>query len=317
MARKHSAVFKLTMSNTKNKYLIVVLGPTASGKTALAVDIAKAFNTEVVSADSRQFYKEMKIGTARPSDEELQGVPHHLLGHISVNNSYNAGNFEKEALTILDTIYKKSNIAVLCGGSGMYVNALCYGMDELPEQDENVRDELILLYKEKGIEGLQEKLKILDPDYYHQVDICNPQRLMRALEVCIISGKPYSKLREGKKKERDFNIIKIGIDRSREDLYKRINARVDLMFEQGLLDEVEKLQEFQHLNALQTVGYSELFEYLKGNCSIEQAKENIKQNTRRFAKRQLTWYRRDTEINWFKPNETNSVVHFIKEKIHA
>ncbi len=303
--------------NNKPKYLIVVTGPTASGKTALSVDLAKAFNTDVISADSRQFFKEMQIGTARPTDEELQGVPHHFLGHISIHEHYNAGMFEKEALEISDKIFSKNNIAIVCGGSGMYVNALCYGLDDLPEQNEKIRKELEKLYIEKGIEALQEKLKELDPEYYKIVDLQNPHRLMRAIEVCLSTGIPYSQMRSGEKKERDFQIIKIAIDWPREKLYERINQRVDLMFKQGLAEEAKKLYPYKNINALQTVGYRELFDYFEDKSTLEQAKEDIKQNTRRFAKRQLTWFRKDNEIKWFKPEEIKTIIPYLQYITHA
>lgn len=303
--------------NQQKKYLIIITGPTASGKTALSVDLAKEFNTEVISADSRQFFKEMQIGTARPSEEELQGITHHFLGHISIHDTYNAGIFEKDALKILETIFSKKNIAIVCGGSGMYVNALCYGLDELPEQDENLRSELEKLLEENGIEALQEKLKQLDPDYYSVIDLQNPHRLMRAIEVCISTGVPYSQMRSGDKKQRNFEIIKIGIDWPREILYQRINERVDLMFKQGLTEEAKNLLPYKNYNALQTVGYRELFNYFDGKCTLEEAKESIKQNTRRFAKRQLTWFRREKDIKWFKSDELDKVIPYIQSIIHA
>lgn len=303
--------------NNISKYLIIVTGPTASGKTALSVDLAKAFNTDVISADSRQFFKEMQIGTARPNDEELQGVPHHFLGHISIHEYYNAGIFEKEALEVLNNIFSKKNIAIVCGGSGMYVNVLCYGLDDLPEQDEEIRKELEKLYTKKGIEALQEKLKELDPEYYKIVDLQNPHRLMRAIEVCLSTGIPYSQMRSGEKKQRDFQIIKIAIDWPREKLYERINQRVDLMFKQGLAEEAKNLYPYKNINALQTVGYRELFDYFEDKSTLEQAKEAIKQNTRRFAKRQLTWFRKDSEIKWFKPEEIKTIIPYLQSITHA
>lgn len=303
--------------NNKTKYLIIVTGPTASGKTALSIALAKAFHTEVISADSRQFFKEMQIGTARPTDKELEEVKHHFLGHISIHEYYNAGMFEKEALEVLETIFLKKQIAIVCGGSGMYVNALCYGLDDLPEQNEDIRNELEKIYKEKGIGSLQEKLKKIDPEYYTVVDLKNPHRLMRAIEVCLSTGIPYSQMRSGEKKTRDFEIIKISIDWPREKLYQRINQRVDLMFEQGLEQEAKNLYPYKNINALQTVGYRELFDYFEGKCTLEQAKEAIKQNTRRFAKRQLTWFRKDNEIKWFKPEETETIIPYLHSLIHA
>lgn len=303
--------------NQQKKYLIVITGPTASGKTDLAINLAKNFNTEVISADSRQFFIEMQIGTARPNKNELQGITHHFLGNISIHQSYNAGIFEKEALEILQNIFSKSNIAIVCGGSGMYINALCYGLDNLPEKNETLRTELKKIFEEKGINALQEKLKILDPDYYAVVDLQNPHRLMRAIEVCITNGVPYSQMRSGDKKQRNFEIIKIAIDWPRAILYDRINKRVDLMFKQGLVEEAQNLFPYKNHNALQTVGYKELFEYFEGKYTLIEAKEAIKQNTRRFAKRQLTWFRRENDIKWFKPDEIDKVIPYIQSIIHA
>lgn len=303
--------------NQQKKYLIVITGPTASGKTDLAINLAKNFNTEVISADSRQFFIEMQIGTARPNKNELQGITHHFLGNISIHQSYNAGIFEKEALEILQNIFSKSNIAIVCGGSGMYINALCYGLDNLPEKNETLRTELKKIFEEKGINALQEKLKILDPDYYAVVDLQNPHRLMRAIEVCITTEVPYSQMRSGDKKQRNFEIIKIAIEWPRAILYDRINKRVDLMFKQGLVEEAQNLFPYKNHNALQTVGYKELFEYFEGKYTLIEAKEAIKQNTRRFAKRQLTWFRRENDIKWFKPDEIDKVIPYIQSIIHA
>jgi tRNA dimethylallyltransferase len=301
----------------KSKYLIIVTGPTASGKTILSIDLAKYFNTEVISADSRQFYKEMQIGTARPTYNELKGITHHFIGHLSITDNYNAGIFEREALEILDKIFLKNQIAIVCGGSGMYVNALCYGLDNLPEKNETIRKKLEKLYSEKGIEYLQKLLKKLDPEYYSKVDLQNPHRLMRAIEVCESTGAPYSQMRSGEKKQRDFQIIKIAIEWPREKLYERINERVDLMFKQGLVEEAKKLYPYKNNNALQTFGYKELFDYFENKYSLEEAKEAIKQNTRRYAKRQLTWFRKDQEIKWFKPEELDKIIPYLQQLTHA
>jgi tRNA dimethylallyltransferase len=300
----------------KNKYLIVVAGPTAIGKTALGVFLAKEFKTDVISADSRQFFKEMSIGTAKPSPAEMQGITHHFIDSHSVSEPYNVGKFENESIGLLSHLFLEKNVVIMVGGSGLYIDAVCKGFDELPESDESAREMIGELLEKEGIEALQNKLKELDPEYYNQVDLSNPQRLSRALEVCISSGIPYSKLREGKVKERDFNIIKIGLNTSREQLYQRINLRVDQMMKYGLLEEVKSLLKYRSANALQTVGYKELFEHLDGKTDLQTATEQIKQNTRRFAKRQLTWLRRDPEIKWFEPDDKDKILEVIKEQIN-
>lgn len=299
------------------KTLIVLIGPTAIGKTALSIEIAHLLNTEIISADSRQFFKEMYIGTARPGIEEMGGVPHHLVGHISISQEYNVGKFEQEALRIIETIFSKKDCAILTGGSGLYINAVCSGFDELPEVDPKLREELNTAYSTNGLEPLQNRLKELDPEYYEAVDLQNPQRVIRALEVCISSGTTYSGFRKGKTNPRNFNIVKIGLDMDRSKLYERINQRVDEMIKAGLVDEVRSLLPFKDKNALQTVGYKELFDYFEGKHSLEHAIELIKQNTRRYAKRQLTWFRKDKEITWFTPQQKEEILVYIKEKINA
>jgi len=298
-----------------NKYLIVIAGPTAIGKTALGVRLAKTFGTAVLSADSRQFFREMSIGTAKPSAEEMQGIPHYFIGSHSVSEPYNVGMYETEAIALLKKLFSEQDVVIMVGGSGLYIDAVCKGFDELPEADEAIRKQIDELLEQEGIEALQEKLKQLDPVYYAQVDLKNPQRLSRALEVCMSSGKPYSTLREGKIKTRDFNCIKIGLDTGRELLYERINSRVDNMMQEGLLEEVRSLIPFKTANALQTVGYKELFDHLEGKTDLRSAIELVKQNTRKFAKRQLTWFRRDAEMKWFQPNETEKIIEYIKATI--
>lgn len=297
------------------KSLIVLVGPTAIGKTAASIHIAEAFNCPIVSADSRQFFKEMSIGTAKPSAEEMQGVPHYFIDSHSITDEFNVGKYETEAIALLDTLFKTNDTVLLVGGSGLYIDAICKGFDELPEADAEVRTKINSLLEEKGIEALQELLKELDPEYYSKVDLQNPQRMSRALEVCLTTGEPYSALRKGNIKKRDFNIIKIGLNTEREVLYERINKRVDIMMQQGLLEEVKKLLPQKHLNALQTVGYSELFDFLENKTDLNSAVDSIKQNTRKFAKRQLTWFRRDEEIKWFEPNETEKILQFLKTKL--
>lgn len=299
-----------------NKYLIVVAGPTAIGKTALGVRLAKTFGTAVLSADSRQFFREMSIGTAKPSAEEMQGIPHYFIGSHSVSEPYNVGKYETEAIALLKKLFSEQDVVIMVGGSGLYIDAVCKGFDELPEADEAIRKQIDELLGQEGIEALQEKLKQLDPVYYAQVDLKNPQRLSRALEVCMSSGKPYSTLREGKIKTRDFNCIKIGLDTGRELLYERINSRVDKMMQEGLLEEVRSLIPFKTANALQTVGYKELFDHLEGKTDLRSAIELVKQNTRKFAKRQLTWFRRDAEMKWFQPDETEKIIEYIKATIY-
>jgi tRNA dimethylallyltransferase len=299
----------------KNNHLIIIAGPTAIGKTALSVSLAKKFNTEILSADSRQFFKELNIGTAKPSAEEMQGIPHHFINSNSIKENYNVGKFESEAIELLDVLFQKRNILLLVGGSGLYIDAVCKGFDVLPEADEEVRKKINSTLENEGIEALQELLKKLDPEYYKKVDLQNPQRLSRALEVCITSGKPYSTLREGKIKNRNFNIIKIGLNTSREKLYERINLRVDKMMQEGLLEEVKKLVPYKSANALQTVGYKELFDHLENKTDLNTAVDLIKQNTRRFAKRQLTWFKRDEEMKWFEPDETEKIIEYLSLKL--
>lgn len=282
-----------------NKQLITVIGPTAIGKTTLAVSLAKHFETEVISSDSRQFYKEMSIGTAVPTAEERQGIPHHFIQHISIKTPYSVGDFETEALQKIQTLFKSHDILILVGGSGLYTDAILYGLDTFPKVSPKVREELNLTLKENGISVLQKQLEKLDPEYYQKVDIQNPHRLIRALEVCISSGKSYSSFLGQPKKVRPFNLIVVGLTADRDILYERINTRVDLMMAHGLLDEVKQLWEYREYNALQTVGYKELFAFMEGKCSLETAVEEIKKNTRRFAKRQLTWYRKSKNVLWY------------------
>ncbi|HQS50953.1 MAG TPA: tRNA (adenosine(37)-N6)-dimethylallyltransferase MiaA, partial [Daejeonella sp.] len=285
--------------------------------TVLAIQIAKHFNTEIISADSRQFYREMSIGTAKPSKEELESVRHHLIDSHSIHDSFSVGDFEKEVINLLKELFKSHDQVVLVGGSGLFINAVCNGFDELPVASEETRKKLNKLLDEKGIEHLQEKLKKADPVYYAEVDINNPQRLIRALEVFETSGKPFSSFRTNIPKKRNFNIIKLAISPNREKLYAQINLRVDKMIENGLLKEVEELKEYSHLNAMNTVGYSEVFEYLDGKLSKEQAIDKIKQNTRRFAKRQITWFKKSEDIHWFDPQESGSILNYLDDAIFS
>jgi tRNA dimethylallyltransferase len=299
----------------KNKHLIVISGPTAIGKTALGVILAKELETSVISADSRQFFREMNVGTAKPGKEEMQGITHYFIDSHSVSKPYNVGKYESEAIALLEQIFHNKNTAVMVGGSGLYIDAVCKGFDELPEADDSIREQLETKLAEEGIQALQELLKELDPVYHSRVDLNNPQRLSRALEVCLTTGKPYSSLREGKTKTRNFNIIKIGLNTDRNQLYDRINKRVDAMIREGLVEEVRSLIPYRQANALQTVGYKELFDHLEGKTDLGTAVELIKQNTRKFAKRQLTWFKRDTDIKWFEPDQKEEIIEYVKQRM--
>jgi len=286
------------MTATKHKRLIVIVGPTAIGKTAMAIRLAQHYGTEIISADSRQFYKELKIGVAAPSDAELAAVPHHFIGHLSIHDYYNASRFEKDAIQKITSLFEKHDIVVMTGGSGLYIDAVCNGIDELPDPPPELRAELQTLFQQEGIEALQKLLQTHDPEYYRTVDTKNPARLLRALEVCITAGQPYSTLRTQSLEERPFEVILIGLHCERALLNERIHHRVDEMIATGLLDEVEQLFPVRHLNALNTVGYKELFAWKEGKISFEQAVEDIKTNTRRYAKRQMTWFRKNPNIRW-------------------
>lgn len=290
------------MPGKQTSLLISIVGPTAIGKTRTAITIAQASDCEILSADSRQFYKEMRIGTAVPSAEELAAVPHHFIQHLSIHQGYTVGQFERDALAWLENWYKHHNTAVMVGGSGLYVDAVVKGLDTFPEVPEGIRETLNARLQEEGIGGLQTQLAQLDPAYYQQVDQDNPHRLIRALEVCLASGKPYSYFLNRPKPPRSFKCLLIGLDAPREIIYQRINQRVDMMVEAGLVEEARNLFEFRHLNALQTVGYRELFDHFEGHTDLETAIENIKMNTRRFAKRQGTWFRKNPDINWIPYN---------------
>jgi tRNA dimethylallyltransferase len=291
------------MPSSTHKTLIVVAGPTAVGKTVAAIELAKHFNTVVVSADSRQFFQEMAIGTAKPNVAELAEVKHYFIDSHSIAEPFSVGDFEKQGLALLDELFKTHDHVILAGGSGLYIKAICEGFDDLPTADPSVREKLNQELEEKGIESLQQKLKLADPVYYEEVDLGNPQRIIRALEVFESSGKPISSYRQATVNKRPFNIIKLALNLPREVLYNRINERVNVMVQQGLLAEVSELLPYRHLNALNTVGYTELFDYFDGKTSLDKAIEMIKQNTRRFAKRQLTWFRKDGLLHWFQAND--------------
>ena len=298
------------------KVLLAVVGPTGIGKTALGIQLAKHFNTEIVSADSRQFFKEMEIGTAVPSKEELEQASHHFIQHKSIFEPYSVGDFEKEALSLLEDLFQKKDVVVMVGGSGLYVDAVISGLDEFPEVDPEIRSKLNQRLEDEGLQSLQKELKQKDPEYYKSVDLENPHRLIRALEVCQASGKPFSSFLDKPRAARPFKSFYIGIDAPRETIYERINTRVDLMMEAGLLREAENLYANKDLNALQTVGYKELFEYIEGNCTLEFAISEIKKNTRRFAKRQLTWLRKNETILWVPYNaEPEEVLRMVTDRL--
>lgn len=299
----------LTTMNTKT--LIVVLGPTAIGKTSLSIDLAKHYNTDIISADSRQFYKELLIGAAPPSEEELDEVQHHFVQHLSVTEDYNVGQFEEDAIQKLEDLFTEKDKVILVGGSGLYIDSICKGFDKMPDISAYIREKVIEMYQEKGVEFLQKEVKEKDPVFYNEVDKNNPQRLMRALEVIYSTNKTFSSFRKGTNKKRNFKIIKIGLHTDRKILYNRINSRVELMINNGLLKEVESLIPYKNKNSLKTVGYKELFQYFEGIYTLTEAVEKIKQNTRRFAKRQITWFKKDSKINYFSPEDTQEIIDFI------
>lgn len=298
-----------------NKTLIVIVGPTGIGKTALAISLARRFETEIISADSRQFFKEMEIGTAKPSAEELAAAPHHFINSHSIDTLFSTGDFETEAIGLIEKLFKKQDLLIMVGGSGLYVDAVCKGLDDLPETDLAIREKLNQQLESEGLEPIKRQLSEHDPEYYAKVDQANPQRMIRGLEFFLSTGTKLSAHLTNSKKTRPFNIIKIGLNMDRPDLYERINQRVDKMMGAGLLDEVKRLEQFRKYNALNTVGYSELFAYLDGDVTLEEAVDQIKQNTRRFAKRQLTWFRRDDTIAWFQPGQDNDVILYITKKM--
>lgn len=301
------------MISTKN--LLVIVGPTAVGKTMLGIKLAQNFGTEIISADSRQLYAEMHIGTAAPSDDELALVQHHFVKKLSANDYYNVSMFEMEVLQKLDEIFRNRNTALMVGGSTLYVDAVCNGIDELPTVDIALREQLTQQYNNEGIEFLRKKLKVLDPVHYQKVDLRNPNRMLKAIEVSLMTGKPYSSLLTAPKRERNFKIIKLGVNRDRADLFERINSRVDKMITDGLVNEVKSLLSIRNTNALKTVGYREIFDYLDGKISLDLAIEQIKTNTRRYAKRQIGWFSRDKEMPWFNPENIEEIENYIKSKL--
>jgi len=298
------------------KTLIIISGPTGIGKTDLAISLAQRLDTEIISADSRQFYKELKIGTAMPDEEQLNAVKHHFIGNLSIHDYYNASMFEVDALKVLGELFQKKEQVIMPGGSGMYIDVICNGIDELPDIDQEIRAQLQERFENEGIESLRFELKRLDPEYYRIVDLKNPKRILKGLEICMMTGKTYSSFRTSVKKERDFKILKIGLNMNREMLYQRIDARVNKMVDAGLIEEARTYYPFKNVNALKTVGYKELFEYFDGKHDLNKALELIKRNSRHYAKRQLTWFARDKEINWFEPTEINKIMQFVLDGIH-
>jgi tRNA dimethylallyltransferase len=295
-----------------NNFLIVLLGPTGVGKTDVSIAIARHLKCEIISADSRQFFREMKIGTAVPSEIHLAEIRHHFVRFMSVREYYSSSLFERDVIKTLPSLFKKRDIALLTGGSAMYIDAVCSGIDDIPDIDPALREKYSARYREEGIAGLRIALKLLDPDHYNNVDLKNPKRIIRALEICESTGKPYSSFLTKQKRERDFRIIKIGLDRPRHELYERIDRRVDSMVDEGLENEARELFELRHLNALNSVGYREFFDFFEGKITREKAIELIKRNSRRYAKRQMTWWARDKEIRWFNPEKDEEIIKYIE-----
>ena len=317
MSMVQNIVLNVAVNCIMTKVLISIVGPTAIGKTSLSIELAKHFNTEIISCDSRQFYKEMPIGTAAPTQEELNAAPHHFIHHKSVTEDYNVGAFEKDALIKLDELFKIHDIVIMVGGSGLYVDAVTKGLDSFPEIDPRIREELNSRYKKKGLTSLQSELKTLDLETYNNIALDNPHRVIRALEICIGTNRPYSSFLNKQKEHRTFKTITIGLHSERENIYNRINKRVDIMIENGLLNEVEKLYEFKGLNSLNTVGYKELFKFKDNEWTLEFAIAEIKKNSRRFAKRQLTWFKKNKDTIWFDyQTSLREIINTINYKIN-
>ena len=295
----------------KNKTLLIVAGPTAVGKTDLCINLAKKFNTNIISADSRQFYTEINIGTAKPSPAQLTEVRHHFINSHSIHEAYDVGRFEADALALLEALFAQHELVIMTGGSGLYIDAVCKGFDAMPAVDKSIRAALNDRYEKQGLSALQQQLKELDPDYYQAVDLNNPQRLIRALEVCIGSGKPYSSFRQKQTSPRPFQTLKIALQRDREELYTRIDQRMDQMIAEGLFEEAATLYPYRHHNALQTVGYKEIFGYMEGEYDKAEAIRLLKRNSRRYAKRQMTWFRKDADYHWFHPSQTQEIADFV------
>lgn len=299
------------------KHLIVLAGPTASGKTATAIKLAKAFETDIISVDSRQFYHELSIGTAVPTEKELSQVNHFFVHHLSIFDKYDVADYEQDVLSFLKHYFNTSDCIIMTGGSGLFIDAVCNGLDAIPDVSDEIREKVQKMYEEGGIEALQSEVEKVDPEYFQIVDKHNPRRLQRAIEVFYQTGKPYSTFRQKNVAERDFDIIKVALLWDRDKLIVRINKRVDTMMEQGLLDEVKSVYPYRHLNTLNTVGYKELFDYLDGKCTLEQAVEQIKISTRQYAKRQMTWLRKNGDYQWFTIEEYDEMIEYIRSKISS
>ncbi|MEG1332246.1 MAG: tRNA (adenosine(37)-N6)-dimethylallyltransferase MiaA [Bacteroides sp.] len=297
------------------KTLIVLIGPTGVGKTELSLRLAEHFQTGIVSSDSRQLYADLKIGTAAPTAEQLNRVPHYLVGTLQLTDYYSAAQYEQEALAVLETQFEQHDVMILTGGSMMYVDAICKGIDDIPSIDAETREIMLQRYESEGLEKLCAELRLLDPEYYKIVDLRNHKRVIHALEICYMTGKTYTSFRTQQKKERPFRIIKIGLTRDRSELYDRINQRVDIMMQEGLLEEARSVYPYRELNSLNTVGYKELFQYLDGNWELPFAIEKIKQNSRIYSRKQMTWFKRDEEIQWFHPDQEKEILDYLQLKI--
>lgn len=295
--------------------LIVLIGPTGVGKTELSLRIAEHFQTHILSSDSRQLYADLKIGTAAPTPEQLRRVPHHFVGTLQLTDYYSAAQYESDALALLDSLFRQHEVILLTGGSMMYVDAVCKGIDDIPTVDAETRELMLQRYEKEGLEQLCSELKLLDPDYYKIVDLKNPKRVIHALEICYMTGKTYTSFRTQQPKKRPFHIVKIGLTRDREELYERINRRVDLMIEEGLIEEAKAVYSHRNLNSLNTVGYKEIFKYLDGEWELPFAIEKIKQNSRIYSRKQMTWFKRDKEIQWFHPEQENEILAYLHSKI--
>ena len=296
------------------KTLIVLIGPTGVGKTDLSIRIAEKYNSPIISADSRQLYSELKIGTAAPSEEYLKRIKHYFVGTLKLTDYYSAEQYESDVMELLDELLKNNETILLTGGSMMYIDAICKGIDDIPTVDSETRRMMMEKYENEGLERLCSELKLLDPEYYSIVDLKNPKRVIHALEICYMTGKTYTSFRTGNKKQRPFNILKIGLSRDRDELYERINRRVDIMISEGLIDEVKSVYKYKELNSLNTVGYKEIIQYLDGNWTLDYAIDKIKQNSRIYSRKQMTWFKRDNEINWFNPDNEEDIMEFIESK---
>jgi tRNA dimethylallyltransferase len=298
------------------KTLLVVSGPTASGKTALAIRLAQHFGTEIISADSRQFYKELPVGTAAPSLDEQTLIKHHFVGNLSVSDSLDVASYETEVLALLQQLFEIHDLVILCGGSGLFIDAVCEGLDAIPDTEDEIRKEVEKIYLEEGLSGLQKRIQEIDPEYFAIADTQNPRRLQRALEVWMQTGETFTSFRKNEPVKRDFQIIRIAIQNDRKELIEKINQRTDQMIVSGLIDEARNMLSFRHLNSLNTVGYKELFDYFDGKCTLDEAVEKIRINTRRYAKRQMTWLRKNPNWHWFKTDETDKIIQFVMESKH-